>query len=271
MANKISSFRGDYAFLSNFYDAPVTYEGMSFKNSEAAFQAAKCVDPSDRMQFQDMTPSSAKRLGRRVSLRPDWEHIKLGVMREIVLDKFTRNPDLKAKLLATGDAELIEGNTWRDTFWGVDAATGKGRNNLGRILMSVRTELAQLADGRRKRLGHLSQPDGLTEYVIPVVCTGTKYVRVRASDIKTAKAMAIEKQDRENRFSSDCMTDFKAEAMPPQLQLAPEDRAAWPYWGYGWYGSDGTDWRSYRTDGGPGSIPDMADESWPIPPFDANA
>lgn len=142
MPGKITSFKGPYAFLSNFYSAPVVYENMLFNNSEAAFQAAKCADPRNRIQFQTLSPGGAKRLGRRVRLRPDWEQIKCGVMYAVVLDKFTRNPDLKAKLLATGDAELIEGTTWHDTFWGVDERTGTGKNNLGKILMRVRAELA---------------------------------------------------------------------------------------------------------------------------------
>lgn len=81
-------------------------------------------------------------MGRRVKLRPDWEQVKTAVMEEVVRAKFTQNPDLAALLLSTGDAELIEGNTWGDTCWGVDLRTGRGENRLGRILMKVRAELA---------------------------------------------------------------------------------------------------------------------------------
>ena len=82
-------------------------------------------------------------MGRRVKLRPDWEQVKVGLMEEIVRAKFTQNEDLKQRLLATGDKRLAEGNTWGDTFWGVDLRSGRGENHLGRILMRVRDELKE--------------------------------------------------------------------------------------------------------------------------------
>lgn len=135
----ITEFVDDYFFLSNFYDAPVCYEGLNFFNNEAAFQAQKCVNPSDRSLFCDLNPSQAKKLGRSINLRKDWEQIKFGVMSDIVRCKFTQNPDLADKLLATGDAYLEEGNTWGDRVWGT--VNGSGRNLLGQILMTVREEL----------------------------------------------------------------------------------------------------------------------------------
>lgn len=71
----------------------------------------------------------------------DWEEVKDKVMYEIVLAKFTQNPDLKEKLLATGDEHLEEGNTWGDTTWGT--VNGIGENRLGIILMKVRKELQE--------------------------------------------------------------------------------------------------------------------------------
>lgn len=136
---KISSFRGEYAFLSNFYSAPVYFEGIMYANNEAAFQSAKCLDMNVRQQFANLDPSSAKRKGRHVALRGDWESVKYQVMLTIVRDKFNRNDALGAKLLATGDAYLEEGNTWGDRTWGTVA--GMGSNWLGRILMTVRDEL----------------------------------------------------------------------------------------------------------------------------------
>ena len=109
MGVSISEFRGEYYFLSNFYSAPVTYNGMCFENNEAAFQAAKC--PERMTEFCRLNPSEAKRLGRRVKLRGDWEAVKDTVMYEICKAKFSQNPDLADKLVATKDAELIEGNT----------------------------------------------------------------------------------------------------------------------------------------------------------------
>lgn len=137
----ISSFRGKHAFLSNFSNYPARFEGADYPTAENAFQAAKTLNPVVRERFTEITPSEAKRLGRSVPLRQDWNRIRISVMTGIVRDKFTRNPELKRLLLATGDAVLIEGNTWGDRFWGVDERTGKGENHLGLILMDIRDEL----------------------------------------------------------------------------------------------------------------------------------
>lgn len=133
----IDRFKGKYYFLSNFYGAPVMYGGIEYRNNEAAFQAQK--DPDKAVEFASLQPNEAKRRGRRVNLRKDWEGVKDDIMYDIVFDKFTRNPELREALLATEDAELIEGNDWGDTYWGV--CEGKGKNRLGRILMRVRDEL----------------------------------------------------------------------------------------------------------------------------------
>ena len=112
MSDAITSFNGDNFFLSNFYVTPVFYQGIRFESSEAAFQAAKC--PERMQEFCGLNPSEAKRLGRSVTLRPDWEEVKLDVMYQVCMAKFTQNPRLAEKLIATGDAELVEGNTWGD-------------------------------------------------------------------------------------------------------------------------------------------------------------
>jgi len=136
LENAISLFRGEYLFLSNFYEVDVTYEGFTYKNNEAAFQAQK--DLSRRSEFVDINPVSAKRLGKRVNLRSDWEKVKVDIMTQIVRCKFDQHPDLKQKLIDTGDRLLIEGNTWNDKFWGV--CKGVGLNKLGEILMKIRKE-----------------------------------------------------------------------------------------------------------------------------------
>ncbi|RIK69394.1 MAG: DUF1768 domain-containing protein [Planctomycetota bacterium] len=137
----IESFRGEYRFLSNFYPAEVVFEGITFPTCEHAYQAAKTLDSGERRSIAALaTPSEAKRAGRELSLRADWDRVKLLVMEECVRDKFTRNPALRDRLLATGKARLIEGNVWGDTFWGV--CDGRGENHLGCILMKVRAELS---------------------------------------------------------------------------------------------------------------------------------
>lgn len=137
MEKAITSFRGRYFFLSNFYPCSVKYSGMTFENNEAAFQAMKC--PSRKAEFCKLAPSEAKKLGRKVQLRGDWEQNKYDIMYQICKAKFSQNPDMRKLLLSTGDSPLVEGNTWGDREWGV--CNGTGENKLGKILMRVRREL----------------------------------------------------------------------------------------------------------------------------------
>lgn len=135
----INEFKGKYFFLSNFYTAPVEYEGLMYQNNESAFQSAKVKDIERRKQFCEIDPSTAKRKGRNVTLRHGWEIIKDKVMEECVRAKFANNVELRQRLLDTGNEELVEGNTWNDTYWGV--CRGRGKNVLGKILMKLREEL----------------------------------------------------------------------------------------------------------------------------------
>lgn len=146
---RINQFWMQYDYLSNFYPACVTVDGLTYLNAEAAYQASKCVDRGEREQFCELPPNVAKRLGRKIQLRHDWEKVKVSVMKKVVRAKFTQNPHLAGFLVETGDAELLEGNYWHDTIWGVDLKTGEGQNHLGKILMELRTDFQEngLPDG----------------------------------------------------------------------------------------------------------------------------
>ncbi len=133
----IAKFRGEYAFLSNFYETQIYCWGYKYSNAEAAFQAMK--DPLKAEMFVYLNGKEAKRLGRAVELRENWELLKEGFMYTVCFAKFTQNESLGRKLLATGDRMLIEGNTWGDTEWGV--CNGAGKNLLGKILMRVREKI----------------------------------------------------------------------------------------------------------------------------------
>lgn len=137
----ISEFKGEYRFLSNFWPAPITMQGLVYPSVEHAYQAAKTTDPGERISFQRCRADEAKRLGRLVSMRCDWDEMKLDVMRRMVRMKFAAGSPLAAKLLATGDQELREGNYWNDTYWGYSIQKGVGENWLGRLLMERRDEL----------------------------------------------------------------------------------------------------------------------------------
>lgn len=140
MDRVINSFRKkEYSFLSNFYPISIEYEGAIYAAVEDAFQAAKTFDPAERMLIQlCQTPGDAKRCGRQVTLRPDWDLVKIDIMRELIKKKF-QNPTLRKKLLDTGNALIIEGNNHGDTFWG--QVQGVGENNLGKLLMEVRAAI----------------------------------------------------------------------------------------------------------------------------------
>ena len=136
----IKEFRDEYFFLSNFFASPLEFEGIRYLNSEAAFQAQKCKTEEEKRTFSYLNPSEAKRKGRRVGIREDWEEVKDDMMYQVVKAKFEQNDDLLDRLLETGFQELQEGNTWNDRYWGVDLRTGKGLNHLGQILMRIREE-----------------------------------------------------------------------------------------------------------------------------------
>ena len=137
--DEISEFNGEYSFLSNFYPSKITYGSIVWPTVEHAFQAHKTVHATQREAIrQAATPGKAKRLGRTVQLRPNWEHKRTAIMLELLHEKFKLDSELGKRLAATGDRPLIEGNTWNDTFWGV--CKGKGMNMLGSLLMIVRAE-----------------------------------------------------------------------------------------------------------------------------------
>lgn len=134
----IDSFSGIYEFLSNFYPSPIDVDGIEFPTVENAFQARKVELYHQRLEFADLTPGQAKRLGRKVKLRDGWNDMRIDVMEELLRIKFS-NPFLRQLLIDTGNRILIEGNNWNDTFWGM--CNGQGQNHLGILLMKIRKEL----------------------------------------------------------------------------------------------------------------------------------
>lgn len=145
--SEIRGFTGPNAFLSNFSFSEVRIEmkpGSDFliicRTVEHAFQASKTLDPGRRQWVATAaTPGVAKRRGRAVDLRSDWEDVKVDIMLDLLRQKFAFGTELAAKLLDTEDAELIEENHWGDREWGV--VRGHGHNKLGKCLMTVRSEL----------------------------------------------------------------------------------------------------------------------------------
>lgn len=145
--NAIMRFNGDYIFLSNFYEGKsFEYKGLRFENTEAAFHSQKC--PVRAQEFEMVRPSQSKKLGRQVLLRDDWEEVKDKIMYDVCYEKFTQDKELKDKLLATGDKELVEGNYHGDRCWGMTYSQKTkswiGQNRLGIVLMKLREDLREL-------------------------------------------------------------------------------------------------------------------------------
>jgi ribA/ribD-fused uncharacterized protein len=138
MENVINKFDNNYSFLSNFYPCNIEYDGLFYPSVENAYQASKTNDIELRKQFISITAGRAKRMGLKLEIIDNWDNIKLSVMKHLLYLKF-ENPELREKLLSTGDKKLIEGNCWGDTYWGV--CNGIGENNLGKLLMNLRERL----------------------------------------------------------------------------------------------------------------------------------
>lgn len=142
MTEAITSFSGKYHFLSNFWMEPFTINKTTYPSVEHGYQAQKASTPEEFQYVMDSsTPGIAKKRGKKVKLAENWENDKLEVMYWLVRKKF-QHPELARLLIETGDAELVEGNWWGDRYWGV--CDGFGENQLGKILMSVRSRLVQL-------------------------------------------------------------------------------------------------------------------------------
>jgi hypothetical protein len=142
----ITSFSGSYSFLSNFSQTRITIEGKTYPTVEHFFQASKALDPveHDLIRVQP-TAGQAKRAGKKVRLRKDWEQVKDEIMLTALRAKFTQHPQLAEWLINTGDRDLVEGNSWHDNYWGICSCIScsytTGKNKLGLLLQQVRKEI----------------------------------------------------------------------------------------------------------------------------------
>jgi ribA/ribD-fused uncharacterized protein len=144
MADKITEFKGEYAWLSNFANVDIVYRGFPYQSVERAYQAEK----NDSVRWKmfcgcPLNPEGLiKKLSRSQPLRSDWEEIKVQVMLDCLRLKF-KDEYYRKKLIATGDMEIIEGNYWKDRYWGIclRSTPPKGQNILGKLIMQVREEI----------------------------------------------------------------------------------------------------------------------------------
>jgi ribA/ribD-fused uncharacterized protein len=140
----INGFSGEHRFLSNFWPSPITYKGHKWPCVENAYQWAKggCLEGLVE-DYQTLAPGKAKRFGKKLAVCENWDTKKVWVMLALSFAKYQQNPDLAEKLLATGNDDIVEFNSWGDVYWGQVLRNGKqvGENRLGRILMTVRSNL----------------------------------------------------------------------------------------------------------------------------------
>lgn len=145
----IDSLRGDYVLLRNFADTPFAWRGVIVPTLEHAYQAEKTDDPVLHTWIKfSSSPGTAKRRGNMIPLPENWYARRVPLMHELLRAKFTQHAGAERVLLSTGNAQIIEGNTWHDQFWG-DCRCGKrlacaesGENQLGTLLMELRDHLA---------------------------------------------------------------------------------------------------------------------------------
>ena len=138
----IKEFQGKYRWLSNFTSVEVELEGIIYPSVEHAYMSAK----SDIKEWKEFcsnvnnTPGQVKKASRNIALTYDWDSKKLAVMKELLIQKYNKEP-FKSLLKETGNLYIQEGNNWNDKFWGVCLKTNKGENNLGKLIMEIRNTL----------------------------------------------------------------------------------------------------------------------------------
>jgi len=141
---KIDQFNGEFEFLSNFWESPFIHENIVYPTNEHFYQAMKTDSRKERKRLAGLrSAGEAKREGRKLAIRKDWESAKIAVMREGLSRKFVEGSVLAEMLKVTSPATLIEGNHWNDVFWGVSSKTDQGKNWLGKLLMARRAELLE--------------------------------------------------------------------------------------------------------------------------------
>lgn len=140
--SKIYGFQGEYRWLSNFWECPIEFAGYTWKCAEGLYQAGKSRDEEEQLRFVNLSGNQAKHQGKRVYCRNDWWKIKNDHMAFVIDLKFN-HPEMSSLLLSTDNAEIIEANTWNDTYWGVKEHDGFGQNHLGKIIMEKRKQLQE--------------------------------------------------------------------------------------------------------------------------------
>jgi len=157
-------YRGTYYFLSNManLNQTIEYNGMLSNNLESLYQASKLLDITDRKYIAGLDGYTAKKEVHKFRIRSDWKDVNIGIMKDLVDIKFSI-PLFGRLLLSTIGLYLVEDNPWNDTFWG--KCNNVGENNLGKLQMDKRDELAKVANVKSNiYIGNLYSLQNLSTY-----------------------------------------------------------------------------------------------------------
>ena len=141
-------YEQDFYVLSNFSAFRLVWKGHKFDTAEAAYHWEKfrgrgSIEAKNAAFLVQHSRSAheAFQTAREMRhfCRPDWDDVRVGIMRDILREKADQHEYVRRKLLATGDRELIE-DSWRDDFWGW-GPDRDGQNVLGKLWMEIRSEL----------------------------------------------------------------------------------------------------------------------------------
>lgn len=143
--NPINYFRGEYGWLSNFRKVDISINGITYSSIEHAWLSFRADDEEWKRLCSDeeYEAKHLKKISKHFPLPQTFMDNRDDIMKSLLIQKYTQEP-FKTKLLETGKREIIEGNYWNDTYWGVDLKTGIGENNLGKYIMEIRTILQKL-------------------------------------------------------------------------------------------------------------------------------
>lgn len=137
---KFYTSKDPYGYMNNYKKSPMYVYGRWWKNVEACYQAQKTLNLAEYNKIWSAKhPNDARELGQLVTMRPNWDNLKVPIMYECVLNKFIQNRDFREKLFSTGEEDIAEDSPI-DSFWGL-GPNGDGLNNLGKILVRVRKTL----------------------------------------------------------------------------------------------------------------------------------
>jgi ribA/ribD-fused uncharacterized protein len=146
----IRKVKEHHGWLGNMAPFPVEHDGQRWPTTEALFQGLRFVDQEIRSKIRlHKSPMAAKMISKKYKMQMVVEPMSaldLDNMRLCLKLKIEQHPELREKLIQTGEAPIMEDCTRRQRgsglFWGAALIEGewKGQNWLGRLWMELRQQ-----------------------------------------------------------------------------------------------------------------------------------